>query len=202
VQKVVQNDSLVLESPSTSFVCLNGNLFEYEIVSVEHKEFGADGQILSNVISYDTVALYLWKPMEGTYFKVSSNGNKTQLVESGRLDQKNFGISFQYNPAKPKGVTDPLAMRDTLIEGIKLKLYEEENLKPNDTLIVRYYFFRNLPISSPITYVTAKMFTEEKDIFRVEIRSKQERYTYTVSVDSLKTLPETEARKFRKILVR
>lgn len=202
VQKVVQNDSLVIQSPSTSFISVGGNLFEYDIAITEHKEFGVNWAILSNTVSYDTAALYLWKPIEGTYFKVSTEENKTRLVESGRLDQKSFGMSFQNNQAKPKGVTDPNASRDTLIEGIKLKLYEEVNLKNNDTLTVRYYFFRNLPISSPITYVTAKMFTEEKDIFRVEIRSKQERYTYSVSVDSLEKLPETKARAFRKIPVR
>ncbi|HSF45780.1 MAG TPA: hypothetical protein VLA58_07195, partial [Chitinophagaceae bacterium] len=132
----------------------------------------------------------------GSYYKIATKGSKVRFVDSGRVDQTKSGVSFK-SPQSESTAIDLKACRDTLLDGIKLKLYESAE---GDTLLIRHYFFKEMPVNSILTYATAKRFTGQKGLFRVELFSRKDSATFISTLRDIERLTPKEVSAFRKLL--
>ena len=190
-----------IESPPGYFVCLQGRILEYEISKVNRSTI-ENWVEKSKVTTYDTLGLYFIKPEIGKYFKILSdaNGDHARFVDSGMIEQKKFGLNFKDRRSETEQTIKPLYVRDTGVQHNKMKLFELEDRSTTDTLKVKFFVLKDKYISSILTYMTVNTILKEKQIFRIEVSSKKEKYLYSITIRDLSALPKEQSRFFRKIV--
>ena len=197
------NADLYEGDPGSQFVFFQGHLFEYEISRCTHTKFhvyGGETEEVSRVISYDTLGIYLLQPELGRYFRFQYTLGKYQFADSGRFEQKKHGYKFDNKKEKQRIFLDTRSLKDTAIDGVKLKRYEtfKINSLPNDSTIIRYHFFRDSPVKTIMTYGNPTRFSGVNDIFRFDLMTQE--VSFCMTVKGMTMLSAFEKKQFSRML--
>jgi hypothetical protein len=185
------------------FVFFQGHLFEYDILRSTHTKFdvyGGEPEEVSRVTSYDTLGIYLIQPESGRYFRFQDTLGEYKFTDSGRFDQKEHGYKFDYKKERQKVFLHARSLRDTTIEGVKLKRYDtfEIDSVTNDSTVIRYHFFRDSRVKTIMTYGNATNFVGVNDMFRFDLNTKGMNFYMTVT--GMKALSASEKKQFKRML--
>jgi hypothetical protein len=193
-------DGRTVEIYSILYVCFQGKLFEYETIQKTSSKIDRTGTEFYRKTAYDTTGLYLIQPDLGRYVRLQYQNGKYEFSDTGRLHNKKQGLHFDYARLRKSVEIEASRLRDTSIDGERLRLYEKviPGIDSGTPIKTRYYFSKREDLKSVLTLGNAERFIGVGEIYRFEFI--KDSMNLIMSVKDLDELSSSEKRTFKKIM--